>query len=70
MKTILSLLFLAVLALLFDLDLAALGLAIVAAVLLIGDLAQSGLPESACTHNCNQRRTCTCWKSNCVQDDA
>jgi len=59
MKAILVILLLAALALLVDLPIAGLGLALVAFVLLIGDLVQ-GMPASACTHNCNQGDNCTC----------
>lgn len=59
LKLILVILLLAALSLLVDLELAALGLLLVAAVLLVGDLAQT-LPESACNHNCNQGDSCTC----------
>lgn len=59
MKSILVILLLSALACLADLPLAGLGLVLVAAVLLIGDLVQ-GLPESACNHNCNQGDGCTC----------
>jgi hypothetical protein len=59
LKLILTNLLLASLALLLNLELAGLGLALVAAVLLVGDIAQ-GLPESACNQNCNQGDNCTC----------
>jgi hypothetical protein len=60
MKTILSILLLAALATGFDLDLAAIGLAIVAVALMIGDITQSMLPDSACTQSCSQGDFCTC----------
>lgn len=59
MKTILVILLLSALALLADLPLAGLGLVLVAAVLLIGDLVQ-GLPASACNQNCSQGDNCNC----------
>lgn len=59
MKEILGILLLAVVSDLAGQTLASVGLAIVAAVLLIGDLVQS-VPESACTQNCNQGDNCTC----------
>lgn len=59
MKEILAILLLAVVADLVGQPLASVGLAIVAAVLLIGDLVQA-VPESACTQNCNQGDNCTC----------
>lgn len=59
MKVILTILLLSAAALFADLTLAALGLVLVASVLMIGDLVQ-GMPESACTHNCNQGDNCTC----------
>lgn len=66
MKTILIILLLAALALLADLELAALGMALVAFVLLIGDLVQA-MPAPACNQDCNQDcnqgDTCTCRRS-------
>lgn len=59
MKVILAILLLAALGLLIDLPMAGLGLVLVAAVLLIGDLVHA-MPEPACTHNCNQGDNCTC----------
>ncbi len=59
MKEILGILLLAVVADLAGQSLASVGLAIVGAVLLIGDLVQAA-PESACTQNCNQGDNCTC----------
>lgn len=59
MKSILVILLLAALALLAGLELACAGLMIVALVLLAGDIVAS-LPESPCTHNCNQGDNCTC----------
>lgn len=69
MKTILILLLLAALALVIRLPIAGLGLALVAAVLLIGDLV-GGLPESRCTHDCEQGDKCTCGMIVRHHDDA
>lgn len=62
-KVILVILLLSALALLLDLPIAGLGLVLVASVLTIGDLVQA-MPESACTHNCNQGDNCTCQLAN------
>lgn len=59
MKAILIILLLSALALIANLPLAGLGLVLVAAVLLIGDLVQA-LPESACKQDCRQGDNCTC----------
>lgn len=61
MKTILAILVLSMFAFLADLPLAGLGLVLVAAVLLVGDLVQ-GLPASACNQDCSQGDNCTCTK--------
>lgn len=63
MKTILTILLLAALALLGDLVLAALGLSLVAAVLLVGDLAQL-LPAPSCCGDCDQGRGCSCMPAD------
>ena len=60
MKTVVFLLFLAVVALLSGLELASFGLGIVAFVLVLGDLSQLGQSETACTHDCQQGDACTC----------
>ena len=67
MKAILIILLLGALALIADLPLAGLGLFLVAAVLLIGDLVQA-LPEPACNRNCNQGDSCTCALAKRVND--
>jgi hypothetical protein len=59
LKLILVILLLAALSLLLDLELAGLGLVLMAAVLLVGDIAQ-GMPESACSRNCTQGDNCAC----------
>jgi hypothetical protein len=59
MKEILGILLLAVVSDLIGQSVASVGLAIVAAVLLIGDLVQA-VPESVCTQDCNQGDNCTC----------
>jgi hypothetical protein len=60
MKTIIILLALAVVAALCDLYLATAGLLLMALTLVLGDYFGEDLPPSACTHNCNQARACTC----------